>query len=326
MRREHVLVVAVAAIAAVLALSAPAAAKWRQVSASHETELSAISCTWNCVAIGQDSQGRFFSLHSTNRGWVRRAMVTPAPAIGSNGYAISNFAQLSCTAPNACVAAGSDPCDGPLLERWDGTRWTRQTISDGRCNSPLLGVSCTSARWCVTTGDGLEIWNGKRWSPGGPNNNSDGRMWCPKARACAMIATVGAEADWWDWRKLRSAFVSGSYRVNPDFADVSCRSPRSCVAVGDDGGGYGVAAVWNGNRWRLQYPPHIGGFSSVACGARQCVIFSYDGATNVIVWDGTHFVRRSTGIPSGTKPPQPGETSCIGTRCVSVMSGIWQNF
>jgi hypothetical protein len=56
---------------------------------------------------------------------------------------------------------------------------------------------------------------------------------------------------------------------------VSCRSPRSCVAVGYSGNGAGTAGEmlserWNGVAWTVQHTPHpaamrVGFFAGVSC-------------------------------------------------------------
>lgn len=91
----------------------------------------------------------------------------------------------------------------------------------------LYGVSCTSARRCVAVGDRTagkagnyrplaELWNGTRWRV------------VPMPGPATLVRT--------------------------HLSQVSCESPRSCVAVGYHYGSRGIADLaerWNGSRWRI---------------------------------------------------------------------------
>lgn len=82
--------------------------------------------------------------------WSQQA--TPDPGGGSNVLnAISCSSPTSCTAVGDLIDASVDfPIEVPLVETWDGTRWSAQP-SPGPFGT-LFGVSCTAGTACVAVG------------------------------------------------------------------------------------------------------------------------------------------------------------------------------
>src|SRR5262249_58523763 len=94
------------------------------------------------------------------------------------GAVFSNLFGVSCTAADACTAAGYYT-NGlrhihPLAERWDGTSWRIQAAPSplGRPLSGFFAVSCTSATACTAVGAQTdatgttalaERWDGTSW-------------------------------------------------------------------------------------------------------------------------------------------------------------------
>jgi hypothetical protein len=174
------------------------------------------------------------------------------------------LAAVSCVSSTACVAVGSDLVslvgpspERPLVERWNGKRWSIQPTA--RLQGELTGVSCSSERACTAVGyvgpfepssspyEGtlVERWNGAKW-------------------LVQHTPTLGTG--------------------NSSLSGVSCVSPTDCTAVGshDPGGftgsppNYGVKSLverWNGKRWSIQPTPQSGGrLGGVSCAsARSCV-------------------------------------------------------
>ena len=109
-------------------------------------------------------------------GWESQAVPLPARPDGE-------LSAVSCTSRRACTAVGSffystnDEGTAPLVQRWNGIRWSIQTISNlsfaNAAYSSLSGVSCTSIAACVAVGSYnndsgpvtvIERLNGTRWS------------------------------------------------------------------------------------------------------------------------------------------------------------------
>ena len=96
----------------------------------------------------------------------------PIPAPKGPDSALS---AVSCASSRACIAVGSTGSAGPLVERWNGKRWTvMHTLGIALGFDPsivgLSAVSCSVAPACTAVGsdaDGgplIERWNGRGWS------------------------------------------------------------------------------------------------------------------------------------------------------------------
>jgi hypothetical protein len=206
---------------------------------------------------------------------------------------------VSCTSTVACTAVGGGPyTDGivdsnfgfrAVVERWNGSRWTmQQTPKLGLVG--LAAVSCTSATACVAVGQRssasdtmgnvtlAERWNGSRWSiqktptPG----SLDDWLWgisCPSATACMAVGdSIYGQGtgvpypvleSWTDGRwSIQSRSLFTPFGGPPaTLNSVSCRSARSCTAVGQISTTtypYSIVALalgWNGRNWSRQLLP-----------------------------------------------------------------------
>jgi hypothetical protein len=165
-----------------------------------------------CTAVGQGSPAAEQVLTAAER-WDGRhwsLQTTPNP-IGTLG---SEFKAVSCPSARACWAVGgstmpssspsSPPTDVPLVEDWNGNRWSIQRIPNPTLpgGSDLEGVSCRSTRACVAVGAGpsglatvAEAWNGRRWSiqrtPSLPGESSGFfGVSCSAASTCTAVGTT----------------------------------------------------------------------------------------------------------------------------------------
>jgi len=205
------------------------------------------------------SSGPILTLAEVWNGTSWSIQTTPNPS----GTTLSSLLGVSCTAANACVAVGynftSSGVTLTLAEVWNGTTWTIQTTPNpsGATTSELLGVSCTAANACVSTGydEGgsgdevtlAEVWNGTQWAIKSTPNPSG-------ATTSVLLG-------------------------------VSCTAANACVSVGDDQGAgdqVTLAEVWNGTKWAVQPTPVPSGatystLKGVSCTAASCVgAGSYD--------------------------------------------------
>jgi hypothetical protein len=137
--------------------------------------LTAVSCTSGsaCTAVG-DYLNRSESTLVESWDGTRWSIASTA---GIPGDAF--FSGVSCAGGNFCVAAGEDLSRGaahaqPLIESWDGARWSMDATSRAGGAAVLLGVSCAGSSDCVATGWNrgasgsirtlVESWDGSRWS------------------------------------------------------------------------------------------------------------------------------------------------------------------
>ena len=236
-------------------------------------------------------------------------------------------AGVSCTSPRACTAVGSAGLGArPLVERSDGTRWTRQSdMASTTTGGELGGVACRTAAVCVAVGgtfvggvlDGLSAGRtlAERWA---------GHAWT-----------------------LQQAAVTTS--AAGTLYSVSCTSASACTAVGEfetDGGAVvPVAERWNGSAWSLEVPPNppkVGSappsdgadLRSVSCvGDAFCMavgdrIFGGYADDNAFaaVWDGASW--KLLPVPQPGSPVSLSSVSCwSATGCVAVgpVSGLAEN-
>lgn len=196
------------------------------------------------------------------RQWSVQRMPNPSYSKESWLQAVSCPSRVACTAVGF-AGFGDGNAKLPLVERWDGHRWSLQQAPSptGTNESELQGVSCRSAGACTAVGDYVhkrtemtlaERWDGQTWSVQRTRNPDSG-----------------------------GGPLSGDYLYR-----VSCSSSSSCTAVGGAGGPAGtitLAEHWNGQRWSVQHTPHPpsqqgSDLSGVACSSpTDCIaVGSYD--------------------------------------------------
>jgi hypothetical protein len=187
---------------------------------------------------------------------------------------------------------------------------------------PLLAVSCVSSKYCVAVGydetavDGAsgplaETWNGGAWAAAGV--------------------------------KLPAGALGGAL-----FA-VSCKSQKSCFAVGDyslpngstlqrDNTGP-LAESWNGKTWTVVQPPVPGGTTSAALSGVSCVTSADCVATGVYtqadgtsaglaeLWNGRAWANVPVKLPAGSAGGDLFGVSCASSKsCVGVGSYVNADF
>jgi hypothetical protein len=217
-----------------------------------------------------------------------------APAASANQ---GELAGVSCTGSSACTAAGNytngvgNPV--PLVERWDGTSWTVQAGPEAGGEGGLAGVACSSATYCVAVGnrivyDHLTVPFAETWSAGAwvthsvaTQHNETGLgdielygVACPSRQACFAVgsfddqlAPTEALLDRWNGVKWS---VQAPEHTDGTLAGVSCSSPRSCTAVGQDNHNRTLIERWNGSSWTRQPSPNVPGGKADELDAVSC--------------------------------------------------------
>ncbi|MGH3157078.1 MAG: hypothetical protein ACRDNF_10935 [Streptosporangiaceae bacterium] len=197
---------------------------------------------------------------------------------------------VSCTSATACLAVGAEyaPSQLALAYQWNGTSWTRLTMSTATVS--LNAVSCSSATSCVavgccsTSGWLAEVWNGTSWTvqttPATPVAGMNS-VSCTSPSACTAVGSnTGLVAARWNgtsWTVQTPAAAPPGAAV-VQFGGVSCSTATACTAVGayststNDPGGV-IVQSWNGSTWTNDTAPDPGGSSahdgldSVSCTA-----------------------------------------------------------
>ena len=232
--------------------------------------LSGVSCvsTSNCVAVGtdnscgSDSCTNYAMVYRWNgRAWSDRArdQIHAPPSWEDAG-----FSSVSCAGSASCTAVGyfdrgfdctletTTPCF-PLIEHWDGQRWSIQRIHNqgGGSGAGLIGVSCATSTACTAIGSfgdnvRAEHWTGSRWSiqriatpPGASGVALDG-VSCTSRDGCI---TVGSFTDAVGAQKLLAERMTTSGAsiqavamppgaTSGALSGVSCTSRTACEAIG----------------------------------------------------------------------------------------------
>jgi hypothetical protein len=236
---------------------------WRRqaiATSSLVDSLDAVSCprVSACVAVGSGLLRGTVAVESWNG---TRWTVTRPPT--PTGASSSELTGVSCAGPSACEAVGSSQT-GPieaamtvlLGERWDGKRWTLQTVPAPGPIATLSGISCATAHACMAVGSWetidlvpgvfAERWNGRRWSlvsmrlPAGPTAIDMNAVSCPATNACVAVGDYVpagkrrvALAERWDGRRWTIEHpIVPVRRADATLSSVSCLSRRACIAVG----------------------------------------------------------------------------------------------
>jgi len=199
-----------------------------------ESGLTAVSCPTasTCTAVG-DSLGTDASLIYRWNGstWTAQTAVTLPD------YEENQLYGVSCPTTSACVAVGS--YFGPsstfvLVERWNGSSWTLQTIPHpaGVKSSQFQSVSCVSAAVCTAVGSSV----------------TGANVTIPRAER--------SNGNTWALQPTPTP-TSSPYNLN--LAGVSCPTSKDCTAVGsystNSSNNFAYAELWNGTAWVLQSVP-----------------------------------------------------------------------
>jgi hypothetical protein len=121
-----------------------------------------------CTAVGQFSPapaphpGVTLAEHWNGTSWQVQTTPHPAPVDGPNGTQNGPFEGVSCATASDCVAVGnydSGPTFRPLAELWNGNTWSvlQPAAPVGTFIAEFAGVSCPTARMCMTVGDSTRI-------------------------------------------------------------------------------------------------------------------------------------------------------------------------
>lgn len=244
--------------------------QWSVQRVPHANEyLFAVSCSsaTACTAVGSRSitaSHRSVPLAARWNGRDWSVQATPNVPRSNETW----LQGVSCPSATVCTAVGfagigRGDAKLPVAERWNGHRWSLQTIPGPTASHQpdLQGVSCPSTSACTAVGDYIrgrsvltltEHWDGRHWSAQETRNPT--------------IHTVPE---------------SGTF-----FYRVSCPSAQTCTAVGAEGGFEStitLAERWNGRAWSVQRtvhpsPNHASVLSGVSCPtATVCTaVGSYD--------------------------------------------------
>lgn len=260
--------------------------------------LPAISCpsTTFCVAAGYVTTPAAIGLieNWNGREWAIQSFPVPTNTTSTR------FGGISCRTTNECVAFGSyvtrEGTRGFIAERWDGTRWTLQTITTvpGATNLAPEGLSCASDRFCAAVG-----------------------------YYSTTLGTFAFLAQWnGEWAV--QTVPSNERRI---LQGASCVSSSMCVAVGYDSTQASLIMRWDGEEWRTETAPRPEGvpLRSVSCTSSISCTATGTASSNTLTraeqWDGTEWTVQTTPSPEVATGELTFFATCISSiECVAIGS------
>jgi hypothetical protein len=219
------------------------------------------------VAIGCNSTATCTAVGSAVIGGVKTAIAerwtSPTWALSSipipEGATSSQLDGVDCLWSNFCVAVGRYTSEGStksLVEFWNGTEWSLQTVTDpaGAVQSTLLDVACTpTPNRCTAVGG---------WK------NNIGEQFTLAYRFNGTTT----------WTLQSTPNPIGS--IASVFQEVSCASELSCAADGSwvksGESNRSLAEAWNGTSWSIQGTPNpssagFTAFFGLSCRSTTCM-------------------------------------------------------
>lgn len=320
------------------ATSAPASSAAAPVA----DQLDGIWCASqkSCLAVGTNLNGPSPLAETWNGStWKKVAVKLPVTTTSGSLY------RLSCLSGKHCVAVGQYLGQHALADTWTGSGWKPATPpASAGPGTNLIGISCLSATSCVAAGSYTgkqaaiaysDILSGTTWAgkavpvPKGTFLSQLEDVSCASATFCvaagyAAFANGSSSVviDMWNgkaWSAMKSATLPAGYRGHL-LNGVSCVSPESCVAVGEEGKPSGVIAIsemWNGKAWRyvkLSWPKGVKNaqLNEVRClSAGHCVAVGLTGQNPVsnyltgraaaVIWNGKAWQAQSVPAPAKGK-------------------------
>ncbi|MDA8295324.1 MAG: hypothetical protein M0004_01835 [Actinomycetota bacterium] len=223
--------------------------------------------------------------------------------------AFSALNAVACPSLTFCLAVGTT---GPSMTRWHplverfGGRAFNVVPSPTPWHAQLLGISCSTPRFCLAVGgDGnntfSERWNGTGWrvlptpSPRLDGGDLLSDVACVSVTDCVGVGvenggTKDARPLAEHWNGVAWTVVGTPSVASAVFTSLSCPSATSCFVVGikDDASGLGRPLIehWNGRAFVLSPTPPVGGqLFSVACGAPASCVAVGNGGGRALLLD-----------------------------------------
>jgi hypothetical protein len=186
------------------------------------------------------------------RRWSIQQIQAPAGATATDLNGVSCASDTACTVVGEFMTAtGAGSPSSPLVERWNGRRWSMQPIPApaGTTSGYLRDVSCVSSTICTAVGyvqqPGTasesvlaERHTPKGWSiqstPSSPNGSGLDGVSCATQSSCFAVGTLGYEhaaiAEGWDGTTWTTHLPPQP--PHDSLVGTSCISKRVCIAVG----------------------------------------------------------------------------------------------
>lgn len=291
---KRVAALATAAATAVAVAQAPAvehaaAATERATTSAtgpHRMPLETVSCRSRtlCLAAGGRASKNPFATYSGHHFHPRGDRV--------------GLGAVSCPTHSRCIAVGSTRHYKFTAHLWNGHRWTPMAVrsADQPPGANILSLSCTSLSWCVGVG-GSDVANR------------------PDVTARPLAETWNGH----EWRVTPIPSVHSTWAL---WEGVSCWARKACLVAGENWAkSRAFTSVLTRTRWRgaqttgltrNDHPTDVSCTSSTFCvvaGVRSSPAYH----ASILLWNGQHFVRRTTPYYS-SGGVEVGGVSCLSRR------------
>ncbi len=297
----------------------------RTPTGANTSRLAGVACpsTSRCIAVGSygsDSEHVQPLAEIWNGSkWSLQTARKPS------GTTTSSLDAVACPSTTVCFAVGTAYVgDAPraLVERWDGSTWTIQTVAPlgGNGTPALYGITCLSTSNCIAVGDAIERWNGSTWAiQTSPNDGSLTSVTCTSASNCFAVSSAGRVGapliEHWNgsaWAVQTSTVDNNEVHF---LTGVACISATDCNAVGNESDRdtlfpIGFVDHWNGTAWstsRTLAPPSnldAVNLAGIACVAGRCTAVgntvSYEGGGNITYIVSSSATAAAPGAPTLT--------------------------
>jgi hypothetical protein len=246
-------------------------------------------------------------------GMIGGATAAGAAPAGATPHAASVIEDVlmavACPAATGCVAvgySGTPNTQAALIELWNGKSWqaVAAPLPKNTFSSSLDGISCTSTTDCVAVGDALNVKTG-------------------------FIEPLIVKGSGSAWSVVTNPGLDAGSGAMLD--SVSCASATSCLAVGENLTGDGLARAerWNGKQWVALSPASPSnsttvGLDSVSCSAAAtCMVVGFydlggDELTLAESWNGKKWAIDET--PGGAEAAFRSVSCASASACMAVGS------
>ena len=181
--------------------------RWKLERTSQAGLLEGVSCVSErfCVAVGSYAGGAPTLAQRWNgRRWAVQSTPNPHTVSAYKSPAQSYLLGVSCSSTRACIAVGSyTPAQythAPLVERWNGRKWSIRATAKAANFGFLSGVSCAAASACTAVGllgrrdeHDIERWNGRKWIIQKGATTWDGTLQAVSCAARTSCTAVGSK-------------------------------------------------------------------------------------------------------------------------------------
>lgn len=295
--------------------------KWKIVTTHHHADgwnLKGVSCptsTW-CMSVGSydphPDLGFSPAAESIKNGTEHEAL-TGLPKTAHNADALSS---VGCRSSHFCVAVGVAQSGAgsaaPLIEQWNGHRWSKDAAPDpgkgsdnaGIDGSTLTDVACAASNACVAVGYSDIV-------TGQTSLSAD----------VTSRYTFAVRYNGKSWHAIKPKNPLAYHRPGKvakqqvSLSSVACISAKECFATGDSTVAtlnmHGFIERWNGKSWSVAYKTSSAqlALASIACGSSSsCDVVTHDGHPgdippmakyeHILGWNGHHWHAEAVDQPA----------------------------